>query len=259
MDWLDALATVARQAGVRALRDFRTNVTVETKADGSPVTVADRAAEDAARSWITQRFPADEIFGEERGPTGMPNAVRRWVIDPIDGTKSFIRGVPLWGTMIGVIERDVVVAGAVFCPAIDELVVAAQDAGCWHNGTRCTVSSVSDLSDAMILTTGERFAEYPERQQRWLALSRRVALARTWGDCYGYLLVATGRAEAMVDNRLKIWDYAPLVPILREAGGVITDWRGQSDFGGDAIATNQTLAHDVRSALIEPVGVGPVV
>jgi histidinol-phosphatase len=252
MDWLDALATVARLAGAIALRHFRTDLRVETKADGSPVTVADRAAEEAARGWITQHFPRDEILGEEGGKTGAPNAARRWVIDPIDGTKTFIHGVPLWGTMIGVLEQDSVIAGSIFCPAVDEIVVAAQGAGCWHNGIRCRVSHVSQLSAATILTTNERFAEYPERQQRWLSLTRRVALTRTWGDCFGYLLVATGRAEAMIDNKLSIWDYAPLVPIISEAGGSITDWRGNSDYGGDAIATNAALAQPVREALLSP-------
>jgi len=252
MDWLDTLDKIARLAGAIALRHFRTGIAVDTKADGSPVTIADRAAEDAAREWITRQFPEDAILGEERGQSGPPNALRRWVIDPIDGTKSYIRGVPLWGTMIGVLQQDDVIAGTVFCPATNEIVVAAQDAGCWYQGSRCRVSSVSELSAATILTTEERFRGHPERQQHWLALSRQVAVARSWGDCYGYVLVATGRAEAMVDNRLGLWDYAPLVPIIREAGGMITDWRGSATFGGDAIATNHALATQIRSALIQP-------
>ena len=252
MNWIDPLATVARHAGATALRHYRRSLTVETKADGSPVTVADREAEAVARDWITQRFPSDAIIGEEGGMSGAPNAERQWVIDPIDGTKSFVRGVPLWGTMIGVMQGGEVLAGVVFCPALDELVVAADSAGCWHNGSRCQVSGVSDLASATILTTSAAFRGRADRQRRWNELAQRVAVARTWGDCFGYVLVATGRAEVMVDNRLHIWDYAPLVPIIREAGGVVTDWTGTPAFGGDAIATNRALAQDVRRALIGP-------
>jgi fructose-1,6-bisphosphatase/inositol monophosphatase family enzyme len=139
----------------------------------------------------------------------------------------------------------------VFCAAVDELVVAAESAGCWYNGSRCVVSDVSDLARATILATSERFPGNPQRKERWTTLSTQAGLTRTWGDCYGYLLVATGRAEVMADNRLSIWDYAPLVPIIREAGGVITDWRGNSTFGGDAIATNRLLSDRVRSVLLE--------
>lgn len=251
MDWIDVLTSVARAAGSVALQHFRQDLTVETKTDGSPVTIADRAAEKAAVDWIAARFPRDGIIAEEGGPSGPPNAERRWVIDPIDGTISFVRGVPLWGTMVGVLTGDTVIAGAIFCAALDELVVAAESAGCWYNGSRCSVSDVSDLASATILGTSERFPGKPERQQRWRVLAQEAKLSRTWGDCYGYLLVATGRAEVMADNRLSIWDYAPLVPIIREAGGVITDWRGSSSFGGDAIATNRALADKVRALLLD--------
>ena len=256
VDWIDTLSTVARAAGSVALRHFRQDLTVETKADGSPVTIADRAAEKAAVDWITARFPDDGIIAEEGGQYGRPNAERRWVIDPIDGTESFVRGVPLWGTMLGVMTNDAVIAGVVFCPAVDELIVAAESAGCWYNGSRCAVSDVSDFARATILGTSERFPGNPHRKERWTTLAKQVGLTRTWGDCYGYMLVATGRAEVMADNRLSIWDYAPLVPIIREAGGVITDWRGNNTFGGDAIATNQALADKVRSILLESAANG---
>ncbi len=251
MDWIDILTSAARAAGSVALQYFRQDLSVETKADGSPVTVADRAAEKAAIDWIATRFPDDGILAEEGGQHGPPNAERRWVIDPIDGTLSFVHGVPLWGTMLGVMSGDIVVAGAIFCAALDELVVAAESAGCWYNGSRCSVSVVSDLASATILGTSERFPGRPERQQRWRTLAQQTRLSRTWGDCYGYMLVATGRAKVMADNRLSIWDYAPLIPIIREAGGVITDWRGNSTFGGDAIATNHALADKVRGVLLE--------
>jgi histidinol-phosphatase len=200
VDWIDVLTSVARAAGSVALQHFRQDLTVETKTDGSPVTIADRAAEKAAIDWIAARFPRDGIVAEEGGPSGPPNAERQWVIDPIDGTISFVRGVPLWGTMVGVLTGDRVIAGVIFCAALDELVVAAESAGCWYNGSRCSVSDVSDIASATILGTSERFPGKPERQQRWKALAQEAKLSRTWGDCYGYLLVATGRAEVMADK-----------------------------------------------------------
>ena len=246
---LEAVTEVARVAGRVALGYFRQGVRVETKGDGSPVTIADRHAEDAARQWITARFPADGIVGEEHGDSD-PDAPRRWFVDPIDGTKTFVRGVPLWGTMVGVAVGGHVIAGAIYCPAVDEMVAAAEGCGCWWNGTRCAVSPESSLERATILVTDDRFPYNPHRAPRWQALGRRVAVARTWGDCYGYLLVATGRAELMADDRLNPWDAAPLRPIIREAGGVYTDWRGGAALdGGDGLATNGALAVPLRAAL----------
>lgn len=242
-------AELARITGTVALRHYRTHLTVETKADGSPVTVADRAAETAARAWVQSRFPQDGILGEELGEE-RPGAARRWIIDPIDGTKSFVRGTPLWGSLVALCEGDRVLAGAAYFPAVDELVAAAPGAGCWWNGSRCRVSSVSALADATVLTTDERFPDRPERAIGWRALARSASVSRTWGDCFGYLLVATGRAEAMCDGTLSVWDAAALQPIIEEAGGVFTDWLGApTAFGGSAIATNRLLAEDVRSLL----------
>ena len=141
---LEAVTEVATLAGEVALRYFGTGVAVERKADGSPVTVADRSAEKTARRWIAERFPADDVLGEEFGPTGS-GARRRWIIDPIDGTKSFVAGVPLWGTLIAVAEGEEVLAGAINCAASRELVSAARGQGAWHNGSRCRVSGQSVL------------------------------------------------------------------------------------------------------------------
>jgi histidinol-phosphatase len=247
---LEAAADVARVAGDTALRYFRADVAVETKRDGTPVTVADRAAEQAAREWLRARFPHDAILGEELGEE-RPGARRRWVLDPIDGTKTFVRGVPLWGSLVALHEGERVLAGAIYCPAVAELVAAAPGAGCWLNGSRCTVSSVADLSAATILTTDEHFIGRPRGGDVWPALAARVAVSRSWGDCYGYLLVATGRAELMTDAVLSPWDAAPLFPVITEAGGVCTDWRGQpTPFGGaGVVATNAALADEVRALL----------
>jgi histidinol-phosphatase len=245
MSLLEAVADAARIAGATANRFFGSSLPVETKADGSPVTQADRAAEDAARAFIEARFPEDGIVGEELGTT-RPGARRTWYLDPIDGTKSFVRGVPLWGSLVAVVEADVVLAGAVFVPTQREMVVAARGEGCFWNGVRARVSSVKDLHDAVVLTTDLATPAV-------LGLASRAAVARTWGDCYGYVLVATGRAEVMIDPVLRHWDSAALGPIVEESGGVFTDLRGnRTALGGSAIATNAALADEVRALFVPP-------
>jgi histidinol phosphatase-like enzyme (inositol monophosphatase family) len=246
---LEAAAELARLAGDVAMGHFRAGVAVETKGDGSPVTIADRAAERAAREWLARRFPGDGILGEEFGAEH-DEAARRWILDPIDGTKSFVRGVPLWGTLVAVAEGETVLAGAAYFPAAGELVAAAPGAGCWWNDARCRVSGVSRLEEATVLTTDERFRGQPGHREGWRRLSDRALVSRSWGDCSGYLLVATGRAEVMVDPRMSPWDSAALQPIITEAGGVFTDWAGApTAFGGSAVATNGALAREVREIL----------
>jgi histidinol phosphatase-like enzyme (inositol monophosphatase family) len=245
---MEAVAEVARVAGNRALELFSTELVVDAKADGSPVTIADRSAEQLARRWIESRFPSDGIVGEEFG-TSKPAAARRWIIDPIDGTKSFVRGVPLWGTLVAVAEGDTVIAGAAYFPALREMIVAAAGEGCWHNNHRCSVSRVSEIAGATVLITDNRFDGDNSRRECWAELARASALSRTWGDCYGYFLVATGRAEVMVDPVVSQWDVAAFVPTIAEAGGVLTGWTAASPFAGSAIATNAALAHEARRIL----------
>ena len=248
---MQAVADVARLAGDVAMRHFRGALDVETKGDGSPVTVADREAETAARAWIEARFPAHGILGEEFG-TVRPDAARRWIVDPIDGTKSFVRGVPLWGTLVAVTEGETVLAGAAYFPATAELVAAAPGCGAWWNGARCRVSGVDALADATVLTTDEKFSAAPGRRAAWRQLADASGIARSWGDCYGYLMVATGRAEAMVDGIMGDWDSAPFLPIIEEAGGVFTSWEGErTAFGRSGVATNGALAADVRRLLAD--------
>jgi histidinol-phosphatase len=240
---------VARIAGDIALGYYTTSLVIESSADGSPVTIADRSAERAAREWIERYFPSDGILGEELGAV-RPDARRRWVLDPIDGTKTFVRGVPLWGTLVGVCEGDDVLAGAAYFPALGEMVAASRGAGCWWIGNRCGVSSVSSLREATVLTTDERFAGDDDPSRGWRRLATEAAVSRTWGDCYGYLLVATGRAEVMVDGIVSPWDAAALMPIIEEAGGVFTDWKGtRTAFAGSVVATNQGVAAESRLLL----------
>jgi histidinol-phosphatase len=249
MTVLESAIDLARLTGDIALSHYRSNLVVETKRDGSPVTRASRAAERAAREWVRRLFPADGILGEEFGEE-RPEARRRWVIDPIDGTKSFVRGVPLWGSLVALCEGERVLAGAAYFPAVSELVAAAPGEGCWWNGSRCRVSAVSSLGEATVLTTDDRFVDRPDRRAGWERVSQAARVSRSWGDCFGYLLVATGRAEGMVDPILSPWDSACLQPIITEAGGVFTDWDGRDTaFGGSAVATNRALAAPVRAML----------
>jgi histidinol-phosphatase len=246
---LAAVGEVARLTAGSALTFYRRGLRVELKPDGTEVTAADREAERVAREWISRRFPGDAIMGEELGTSGH-GARRRWLIDPIDGTRSFVRGVPLWGSIVAVEEDGEVVAAAISCPVVGETVAAARGEGCWHNDSRATVSEVSRLSEATVLATDARFPAHPWRRSRWQVLASKVAVARTWGDCYGYVLVATGRADVMIDDALHPWDSAALVPILAESGGVVSDWRGvRGKISTDAVATNAALAATVHGIL----------
>lgn len=257
-DLVDAALEVARVAGEVALVHYRRHVSgeriaVETKSDGSPVSAADRAAEEAARAFLSRAFPDDGVLGEELGLT-RPDAKRRWVLDPIDGTKSFLAGVPLWGTLVALVEGEDVLVGAAAFPATGEAIAAAPGSGCTVIGGRAGVSSVAELSQALVLATDEWFPEEPACAPRWASLVKRVRLARSWGDCYGYYLVATGRAELMTDGKLSAWDGACFLPIIEEAGGVFTDWEGRrTAFGKGVIATNRALAKVARVALDVPV------
>ena len=248
--YMDAVAEVAGLAGDIAHGYYGTDPEVRTKKDGSAVSAADVEAERAAREWIELRFPDDGILGEEL-PTVRPRAPRRWILDPIDGTYTFLQTVPLWGTLVAVAEGENVIAGAAYFPALDEIVVAARGEGCWWNGSPSRVSSVADLADARLLTTDARFTRDSSNGERWLRLQTGVRTMRTWGDCYGYLLVATGRADIMVDEVISDWDCAAFMPIITEAGGEFTDWQGRATpFGGDAIATNGQLGAIVRAILV---------
>ena len=247
--YMDAVAEVAGLAGDIARGFYGGNPETRTKSDGSPVSIADVNAERAAREWIERRFPEDGIMGEEL-LTVRETAARRWILDPIDGTYTFLQSVPLWGTLVAVAEGESVIAGAAYFPALEEIIVAARGEGCWWNGSRAAVSRVAELAQARLVTTDARFMRDEGRRERWTRLQDSARTMRTWGDCYGYLLVATGRADVMVDDVISDWDGAAFMPIITEAGGALTDWRGRATpFGGDAIATNAKLGPIVREIL----------
>jgi histidinol phosphatase-like enzyme (inositol monophosphatase family) len=249
-DVLAVAVDAAREGGRRTLGYFNAGTPVEPKADGTPVTRADREAEAAMRAIIAHAFPDHGILGEEEGETA-GTAPYRWIIDPLDGTRTFVRGVPLYGTLVGVEVRGEPVVGVVHLPALDETVAAARGEGCTWNGRPCRVSSVSRLADALVVVTEERSAR--ARSDAWERLVSRTAMQRTWADCYGYVLVATGRAEIALDPIMNVWDCAALLPVVEEAGGRFSDWRGRRTIhGGEAVATNGVLHGEVLALLAEP-------
>ena len=241
---LDAATEVAWAGGRRTLAHFQNDVRTEIKADGSPVTLADRDAEQVMRDLIRARFPDHTIVGEEHGVlTG--TAPVRWILDPIDGTRTFVRGVPFYGTLVGVEVEGEPAVGVIYMPALDELVAAARGLGGRWNGRPCGVSTRQDPRDALLVATDLDAVRRRTGPERASALADAVALQRTWADCYGYLLVATGRADIALDAQMAIWDCAALMPIIEEAGGRFTAWSGRRTIeGGDAVATNGHL-HDL--------------
>jgi histidinol phosphatase-like enzyme (inositol monophosphatase family) len=254
-DRLEFAVAIAREAGAATLRYFcRQDLVVEDKADRSPVTVADRSAEELLRERIGARFPADGIIGEEFG-TASGTSGFDWTLDPIDGTKSFIHGVPLFTTLVAILNDEQPVAGVIHAPALAETVYAAKGGGCWHlakdeaHPRRAHVSQVQALSDGLLLTSeieGFRSHSRADAMDVFMRLQQTARVARTWGDGYGYLMVATGRAEAMIDPLMNLWDAAPLQPIIEEAGGHFSDWQGNPTVrGGEAIATNAALRGEV--------------
>ena len=243
-DILTAAERFAMEAGEITLRYFGGMVEADDKSDGTPVTIADRQAEEHLRKRIEETFPDHGILGEEYGET-RPGARCRWILDPIDGTRSFMHGVPLYGVLIGVEIDGVARVGVANFPALGELISAGEGFGARLNGNPTAVSTTTELGDALVLTTDiERILSMPQGPG-FRKLQQGAAFARTWGDCYGHCLVATGRADIMVDPILSPWDAGPLLTIVTEAGGRWTSVHGESSIhAGSGVATNGIL-HDL--------------
>ena len=246
---------VAREAQDLILGYYQSpELQVESKRDTSPVTAADRGAELLIRERLAESFPDDAILGEEFPEKSGTSGIR-WILDPVDGTKSFVHGVPLFGTLIGIeqIEGDqkTCVAGICRFPALNEVVYAAKGSGAWwqigdSEPRRARVSTVDTIAASTFCTTNMARWEKIGRREAFDTLLRNVGLARGWGDCFGHILVATGRAELMVDPALNPWDAAALVPILEEAGGHFIDWKGEPTiYGGNGISVNGALKDEI--------------
>lgn len=241
----EAAVEIARLGGRHTLNYFGKSLEVERKSDDSPVTVADRDAEMLMRDEILNRFPSHGILGEEHGTVNEESPIQ-WILDPIDGTKSFIHGVPLYTTLIGVLLEDRPQVGVIFAPALQELCDGAIGKGTRWNGKPCRVRRCSQLSEATILSTDCTTASKVEFQQPFQKLVETSRVHRTWGDAYGHMLVATGRADLMFDPILNVWDAAPLLPILQEAGGIYCDVHGEETIQtGNGISCSRELIEEV--------------
>ncbi len=243
------MAELAAESGafIRPLFGHR-GLAVESKEDQSPVTAADRGAEKLMRSLINKRFPDHGIIGEEYG-NERDDAEFVWVLDPIDGTKSFITGVPLWGTLIGLLHQGQPILGCIHQPVLGQLVMG-DGTTTTINGRPTRVRACKSLAEATLLTSDPVNPAKYQNGAAFEKLARGTKLCRTWGDCYGYLLVATGFADVMMDPIMNPWDIAALVPVIRGAGGVITNWQGGAAYPAEStVAAAPELHAQVIAAL----------
>ncbi len=238
---LDAAQAIAFEAGRLTLGYFQAGVRPELKPDDTPVTVADREAEALIRDRLAAAFPGDGIVGEEYGGEAGRSG-RRWLVDPIDGTKSFVRGVPLYAVLLALEEHDVVTVGVAYFPALGEMIYAARGRGAYLDGRRVSVADTPDLARAFVSCTDPGSFERHGRGDAWRRLQQACYMRVGWGDAYGHALVASGRLELMLDPIMNAWDCGPFGVILPEAGGYFGDWSGnETVHGGEAVSTSRTL------------------
>lgn len=248
--YMNFATETAHLAGRLTLGYFQTGIRADFKRDDTPVTAADRKAEQLIRSRIEKQYPRHAIVGEEYGANENEEASHRWFIDPIDGTRSFLRGVPLYAVLIGLEIEGSTEVGVAYFPALDEMIAAASGEGCWWNGRRAHVSNVSSLEHAVVVFSDVASFAKHGRGQAWERIKRATGYRAGLGDAYGHLLVATGRAELMLDPVMSVWDCAPFPPILKEAGGYFGDWQGNPTIhASEAIATTQVLLPQVLELL----------
>lgn len=247
---LQPYLTFARQLAYRAgritLSYYNKGIQHDLKSDESPVTAADQATEEFIRSEIERAYPSHAIVGEEYGEKAGEGNPFRWIVDPIDGTKSFMKGVPFYSVLIGLEIEGESRVGAVCFPALDEILYAADGLGCWWNGRRARVSEIDELKKAVFCYTSWSGFQNTKRQKVLERLDKNCFYGRGWGDAYGYHMVATGRAEMMFDPTISLWDVAPFPPIFREAGGFFGSWDGKEGHThGEGMACNAALKENV--------------
>ena len=250
---LDFAVRAAIEAGAVTMRYFRSpSLAVDAKPDKSPVTNADKEAEELLREHIAREYPEDGIVGEEFGVQD-GSSEYTWYLDPIDGTQSFFRGIPLFGTMVGLEAKGEAVAGVIVFPALKEMVFAGKGLGAWwcddlspRDRKKAYVSKVSRLSEACLSANSASGFERIGKEAAYRSLSGAVGVSRGYPDCYGHYLVATGRIEIMIDPVVNAWDNAPLLPIVEEAGGRFTDLNGNATIhGGSGISSNGPMHDEV--------------
>jgi len=239
--FLDVALEAAFRAGRHTLAHFQTGVAEERKGDDSPVTVADREAELLIRELLTDAFPDHGVVGEEYG-TSRPGASHQWYVDPIDGTKSFIRGVPLYAVLIGLEIEGRVEVGVAHFPALGDTLAAASGLGTRWNGRRAWVRATPSLAEAFVGFTDAASFERYGRASAWAEIQRRVAYRPGWSDAYGHALVASGRLDAMLDPIMNAWDCGPFPVLLREAGGRFGSWDGEETIhAGEAVSASAAV------------------
>ena len=245
---------IADQVDAQTMARFKAlDLHVESKPDTTPVTDADRSAEEIVRGQLSRTRPRDSVLGEEFGSTG--HGPRQWVIDPIDGTKNFIRGVPVWATLIALVDGDQPVLGVVSAPALNRRWWAALGSGAWtgrslSSASRMHVSGVRDLSDASLSYASLGGWSQIDRMEAFLNLLSSVWRTRAFGDFWSYMLLAEGAVDIACEPELELYDMAALVPIVTEAGGKFTSLSGQDGpFGGNAVATNGHLHQEILDRL----------
>jgi myo-inositol-1(or 4)-monophosphatase len=242
---------VAQDAGRLTLGYFQSGLRPEFKGDDSPVTVADREAEQLIRSRIADRYPQHGLLGEEFGEE-QAGASHRWLIDPIDGTKSFVLGVPLYGVLLGLEIDGEIAAGVAHFPALGDTVWAGNGLGCHWNGRRCFVRDTQQLERATVSFTDAGNFAPQGREEAWQRISAATAYRVGWSDAFGHMLVATGRLDLMLDPIMNPWDCGPFPVLLREAGGYFGDWSGsETVYGGEALSTSHKLLPEVLSLIAE--------
>lgn len=253
-EYLKFAETTAREAGALTLDYFLTDdARPEFKGDDTPVTIADKNAEKLIRTRISELYPDHEIVGEEYGASD-GDSTHRWIIDPIDGTKSFVHGVPLYAVLIALEIEGTVEVGCAYFPALDEMVSGANGIGAFWNGKPCRVSEEPNLDRAVCAHIDTAYFGKNGKGEQWKRLQEAVYYNAGWCDAYGYLLVATGRAEVMLDPVMAEWDCGPFPPIFKEAGGYFGDWHGNEGKidAGEALATNANLKDAVIRTLTGP-------
>jgi histidinol-phosphatase len=253
---LITMIEVAQAAGQHTLKYFRSEkLVVDAKSDESPVTVADREAEQLVRALLAKKFPDDTLQGEEFAEQ-QGTSQYRWIVDPIDGTKSFICGVPLYSTLLALECDGQPLGGVIYIPALGEIIVAGVGQGSWYRTNdeapwrKAMVSQKQHVREAIFVTSEVKTFDKRGSGDAYKRLERATWITRSWGDGYGYLLVATGRADIMVDPICNPWDVAGMLPIMTEAGGKFTDWQGKiSSRSGEGVGSNGILHADTLAIL----------
>ncbi len=241
----------AHTAGRQTLAHFQTDTSVELKYDRTPVTIADRSAERLIREMIEKEYPGDDILGEEEG--GDDSSTNRWIIDPIDGTKSFISGVPLYATLVSYEQDRRPVVAACYFPALDEMIYAEIGAGTYMNGRKCQVKPASEIRGTVLCCGGHKTMLSQNRMNGFLKMAETALATRTWSDAYGHALVASGRVDAMIDATVSRWDISSMSLIVREAGGAFVDFNGFDSLDhprADGLYESISTSHELLPAIL---------